>query len=104
MSLGNPICCLCFLSTLGTLFPLLHPILYASSVLFCTWFFHSFALCSVLRSVLFWLNLKKYNSLKWNHIEPKKKTTSAIIPGPRVFLIPLSTQCAQSPVDPRIFN
>ena len=29
------------------------------SVLFCTWFFHSFALCSVCGSVLFWLNLKK---------------------------------------------
>lgn len=42
------------------------------SVLFCTWFFHSFALCSVCGSVLFWLNLKKkYHSLKWNHTEPK---------------------------------
>ena len=72
--LGNPICCLCFLSTLGTLFPLFLPILYALRFYFALGF--SILLFCVQFAVLFCFGLtykkkKKYHSLKWNHTEPK---------------------------------
>ena len=53
--LGNPICCLCFLSTLGTLFPLLHPSLYALRFYFALGF--SILLLCVQFAVLFCFGL-----------------------------------------------
>ena len=100
--LGNPICCLCFLHA-GDPLSSLSSHSVCPSVLFCAWFFHSFALCSVCGSVLFWLNLKK-NTTHLSGITLNQKTMSAVIPGPRVLLDSHSTQCAQSPVDPRICN
>ena len=95
--LGNPICCLCFLSTLGTLFPLFLPILYALRFYFALGF--SILLFCVQFAVLFCFGLtykKKKNTTHLSGITLNQKTTSAIMPGPRVPLdSPLHTVCSK---------